>query len=318
MKHNILLIGAGPMAVEYAKVLDDLSVPYSAVGRSEISAKTFAAATGKPVATGGFQAWLLKNNVRLFSSAIIAVGERQLGREAIRAMEAGCKRILVEKPGAYDYEELVEVKKIADKNNAHIFLGYNRRYYASVMKALDMINDDGGVTSFQFEFTEWSHKIGVLKKEEGVLSKWFYHNSSHVIDMAFFLGGKPSELSCYTTGSLPWHPQGSCFYGAGKTETGALFSYSSNWEAPGRWGVEVCTKKQRYIFRPLEALQAVEIGSVAVNTIEIEDALDKRFKPGLYAQTRAFIFNEKMNSLCTLAEQIEKTKIYQAIENGTH
>ena len=33
--------------------------------------------------------------------------------------------------------------------------------------------------------------------------------------------------------------------GAGVTENGALFSYHANWEAPGRWSVEIMTKKRR-------------------------------------------------------------------------
>ena len=43
-----------------------------------------------------------------------------------------------------------------------------------------MIAEDGGVTSFNFEFTEWSHQIQHLQKASGVMDNWVLGNSSHV------------------------------------------------------------------------------------------------------------------------------------------
>ena len=65
----------------------------------------------------------------------------------------------------------------------------------------------------------------------------------HVVDLAFYLCGKPDEISCYTTGGLNWHSAASVFAGAGITKKNVLFSYNANWGAPGRWGVEIMTKK---------------------------------------------------------------------------
>lgn len=315
MEHNVLLVGAGPMAIDYAKVLNELSVQYTVVGRSDAGAAAFEAATGKKAATGGLEAWLKCNDIRHFSEVIISVGERQLGREVLRVIDAGCRKVLVEKPGAFDYAELKAVATLASKHNVACFVGYNRRFYSSVKKAKELIEADGGVTSFQFEFTEWSHKICGLKKEEGVLDHWYFHNSTHVIDMAFFLGGWPKEISCYTAGSLPWHTTGSRFYGAGRTSSGALFSYSSNWEAPGRWGVEVSTLKHRFIFRPLESLQVMSIGSVAINAVDIEISDDQKYKPGLFLQTKSFL-NDSISNLCDLQSQLRAIEIYRLIESG--
>ena len=43
---DLWLIGAGPMAMAYAAVLDDLGVEYAVVGRGERSAAAFTSATG--------------------------------------------------------------------------------------------------------------------------------------------------------------------------------------------------------------------------------------------------------------------------------
>jgi hypothetical protein len=96
-------------------------------------------------------------------------------------------------------------------------------------------------------------------------------------------------------GGLDWHPSASVFNGAGITDTGALFSYHANWEAPGRWSVEVLTKEHRLILRPLEELQVQNLGSVSVEKMEIADKLDKSYTPGFYRETESFLGREHGN-----------------------
>ena len=152
------------------------------------------------------------------------------------------------------------------------------------------------------------------KKDEIEKERWFLSNSSHVADLAFFLGGKPSSLSSYTSGSLKWHNSGAVFCGSGVTENGALYSYSANWDGPGRWGVDLQTKDTRLILRPLEKLQIQKKGSVAIEMADIDDSYDIDFKPGLYRMVNAFLGNDK-SSLCTLEEQIKAFDYYTKIAN---
>lgn len=315
MMKTVLLVGAGPMAVDYAKVLQALSYDPIVVGRGEASAKAMKEATGLSVHTGGLESWLSRSP-EVPQQAIIAVGERWLGTVALQLLDRGVRRILVEKPGGHTSEEVKEVARRAALTGAEVYVGYNRRFYASVQKAQELIAEDGGVSSFSFEFTEWSHVIGPLRKEPGVKEQWFLHNSTHVIDLAFFLGGRPKELTCYTAGGLPWHPSASVFAGAGISERGALFSYQANWEAPGRWGVEVLTRKRRFIFRPLEKLQVQKIGSVGIEQVEIDDALDTGYKAGLYRQVNAFLSNDA-GRLCPIRKQAAMVQVYDRISNYT-
>jgi len=190
------------------------------------------------------------------------------------------KSILLEKPGAIRKEQLLELQTLASQQNATVVIGYNRRFYQATEKAKEIIKEDGGVTSFNFEFTEWSHVIETLEKPKKVFENWFLANSTHVVDLAFFLGGKPKEICSYTSGGLKWHKSSSIFAGAGISESGALFSYQANWAAPGRWSVEVLTKKHRLIFRPMEKLQIQNIGSVATEEAEMDYSMDDKYKPG--------------------------------------
>ena len=166
----------------------------------------------------------------------------------------------------------------------------------------EIIAQDGGLSSFNFEFTEWSHIIETLVKDPAEHQNWFLGNSTHIIDTAFFLAGEPKSLSAFYKGSLKWHPSSSIFAGAGETVNGALFSYQANWESPGRWVIEVLTKKHRLIFKPIETLQIQEIGSVALNAVKINDELDIKYKPGLFLQTKSFLDN-KNDSLISIIDQ---------------
>ena len=123
--------------------------------------------------------------------------------------------------------------------NAQVWIAYNRRFYASTLRAEEMIAEDGGVTSFHFEFTKWSAKSkqkapvshGSLGSREffscvgpGVsLRLWSQKNWRDGREAALIgIQRHPEEL---------W----------GKSGPGALFSYFADWEAPGRWGVVVMT-----------------------------------------------------------------------------
>jgi predicted dehydrogenase len=204
----------------------------------------------------------------------------------------------------------------AERAGARVIVGYNRRFFASTRRAREIIAEDGGVTSFTFEFTEWSHEIEGLLQPPVVKHNWLLANSSHVIDLAFFLGGGPTKLHAQVAGDLSWHPSAAVFTGSGVSASGALFSYHANWAAPGRWGVEILTRKRRLIFRPIEKLQLMKIASVAITEEAIDDALDKEFKPGLYRQVEAFISGNDAD-LQPIRAQHAACKHYDAIGGAT-
>ncbi len=307
---TLWLIGAGPMAQDYAKVLNSLEQPFEVIGRSESSATTFRAATGHAVRLGG-----VENALRELPSpdlAIVAVGVEQLAVVSRALIEAGTRRILLEKPGGIDSEEINRLQRVAAARRAEVLLAYNRRFYASTLKAKEYIEADGGLLSAQFEFTEWSHKIGSLPKAAGVKERWLLGNSTHVIDLAFHFCGVPADWCCWHAGSIDWHPAAARFCGAGVTTQGVLFSYLSDWQAPGRWGLELLTSERRLILRPMEQLQVTLLGDVKVETIELEDTLDREFKPGLCRQTEAFLNSDDV-LFCTLDEQVNNMHFYLKI-----
>jgi len=305
----IWLIGSGGMSVDYAMVLQAQKQEFIVIGRGDVSAAIFEGKTGEKVVIGGLSSFLAPSPEKP-SSAIVSVGVEQLYDTTMALLEYGVKNILVEKPGGLETLEIEKLKIKSAEKNAHVFIAYNRRFYSSTIKAQELIALEGGVTSFNFELTEWSHVIENLDKPTTVLSKWFLANSTHVADMAFFLGGAPQEITCYTSGRLSWHPSASNFSGAGVSKGGALFNYGANWNSAGRWSVEVLTSENRYIFRPMESLMVQKRGSIKQEVVEIDDDLDTRFKPGLYLQVEAFL-NNHIERLCSLDEQLSLFPVYE-------
>ena len=297
---KIWIIGAGTIAQEYAKIVTALGYEYTVIGRGAEKAEIFRQALQHDVIEGGLDNFIA-TRPELPEYAIVATTLSSLASTCHTLMDYGVRNILCEKPGFLFPEECATVAKKAEDTHTHLYLAYNRRYFASTLAAEQIIAEDGGLKSFSFEFTEWGHVIEKLNKPESDLRNWFYANSTHVVDLAFFLGGLPAQWNAYSGGKLIWHAP-SAFAGAGVTNKGALFSYQANWAAPGRWGVELLTAKHRLYLRPMEQLQIQKIGSVAINPVEIDDTLDKQYKPGFYRETEAFL-NGDYSRLCSIQEQ---------------
>lgn len=316
MSSPVLLIGTGPMAEGYAAVLQALHQPFKVIGRGEASAARFAAATGVQPVTGGLTRYLEEAGHEAFHHAIVATGTENL-MDCVRSLlNAGIRKILVEKPAAISIDELLRHEPELLPHAGNLFIAYNRRYYASVTEAQRLIQEDGGLETLHFEFTEWAHRIEPLQKAPGVKENWFFANSTHVVDLAFYLAGDPAHWKAYSKkGTTAWHEKTN-FAGAGITSKGVLFSYLSNWESAGRWSIELLTRNRRIYLKPLEQLFVQMKGSVALEPHLFDDSADKQFKPGLYLQVKNFL--KEQPSLLTMGEHIERSRnIYAAILEGS-
>lgn len=305
------IIGTGPMAQDYAEVLTALKKDFTVIGRGAHSAEKFAEKLGVRPFVGGLAVFLEAEKFTADDAVIIATGTENLMEALTMSLLSGAGKILIEKPAALSVEELLANSDFLKSYENQVFVAYNRRFYASVVETMKLIEEDGGLENMHFEFTEWAHRIEPLEKAPGVKENWFFANSTHVVDLAFFLAGKPEDWCAYAkAGQLTWHNK-TKFSGAGITENGVLFSYNSNWESAGRWAIELMTSKRRIYLKPLEGIQIQVKGSIQIENHEFDVTCEKQFKPGLYEQVRHFF--EKPNSLKTIANQIEDAEIYLKI-----
>jgi len=314
---KVLIIGAGQMAQDYLKVLIALGITPDIVCRSEASSTLFFNKTGLKATYGGLENYFDSSDVSLYYDlAIVAVEMENLFSVSKFLFDQNVKQLLIEKPGSISIKQIEEIEKLSTRNKKRVFIAYNRRFYSSTTKAKEIIEKDGGVTSFIFEFTEWSHVIKDIDIHPEVKERWFLGNSSHLVDLAFYLGGFPEQMQCYYSGEnkLSWHPSASIFFGSGISKMGALFSYSADWTSSGSWKLEILTRENRLIFKPLEKLQIQAKGSIESSFIDIDDKKDKEFKPGLFKLLESLL-NKEYNSLIEISEQRKLFEIYHKITN---
>jgi predicted dehydrogenase len=314
MKKKVWLIGAGSMAIDYAKVLKGMNIDFVVVGNGEQSALNFESATGVEVNRGGLSSFIASGVETIPDSAIVAVDAIHLFDACMLLCKLKVKNILLEKPGPLFSKELDLLIDESSLSESRVYIGYNRRFYASVLYLKERLVDNS-VASFDFEFTEWIHKIKLEEKSDLEKEKLLLVYSSHLIDLAFFLGGKPKEISAFANNGFDWHSSGGVFAGAGITEKDALFSYKANWKSAGRWSLNIQTNEQRFVLCPLEKLQVQAKGTIKVIEQDgVDYFLDEQYKPGLYLQTKAFLESDD-TYLCSLEEQKMMFDIYEKIAN---
>ncbi|USK72883.1 Gfo/Idh/MocA family protein [Peribacillus frigoritolerans] len=309
----ILLVGAGNMGMEYAKVLKKIKQPFHVFTRSEKTALHFTKLSGKQASFGDLEKMM--SDKSSFDKAIVAVSVEHLKDVALTLMKNGVKEILLEKPGAINVDELKELEVATQTFTSKVYIGYNRRFYESVQKLLSYVTEDKPIRSIHFDFTELSKQIEKSGSTHQLKNNWLLANSSHVIDLAFFIAGKPQVLQSFSTDHLAWHPEAAIFTGSGVTVDDALFSYHANWKSPGRWGIEVMTDQFKFILQPLERLYIIKHNSFEVEEVTLQNHLDTEFKPGLFNQVQAFMTNKR--NLVDLSEQIQNVnRIYTLILFG--
>lgn len=297
------------MAQEHLRVLKSL-LPGRCAGFAP-SAKHASSVRGLGAT---FFAGELRDAVDVFNPthAIVAVPVDRLAAVTAAVVGAGVKRVLVEKPAVLDVGSGEATLAAAAACGARLWVGYNRRFFASVLAAHDLIEKAGEpISSVRVDFTERSHQIEGLDHPAAVKARWVTVNSLHPIDLALHAVGLPDPggFSACRSGSLAWHPAAAVMVGSGFTRTGVAFSYHANWTAPGGWSVEWLTASARYVFRPLEELRIERSGAPLAALERIPDDLDLRFKPGLHRQCREFLSEEPSPRLATYRDALQLVRL---------
>jgi predicted dehydrogenase len=315
LNQTIWLIGTGPMAIQYAKILHYLKVNFITIGRGEESALKFQNETGITPFIGGVNKYIALNPIKP-NFVIVCVNVESLYEVSIEVLNYCNAEILIEKPGALKINDLIDMKNKSNQIGTSIYIAYNRRFLPSIRKVKELVLGDGGIATLHFEFTEWSHVISKLNKPKEQLNEWFFANSSHVADLAFYLSGRPIKMTSIVSGNLDWFDKGSIFVGAGETTNKVLFTYNSNWKGPGRWLIEITTNINRYLLSPLETLQVQNKLSFHKEQVDLSELVknnENNFKPGLYMQLINFLtYNRK--DMCSLNDQIENFHWFAQIQ----
>jgi predicted dehydrogenase len=294
---KLSLIGSGRMAEEYIKVLKFIGTDFNVVS------------------TNNDQIEYLKSTYNVDAYCCDVIDFKSLSQEFVIncvdipslfkinlfLLNHGVENILSEKPVAFDS---AEIEKLTSFKNSNFILALNRRFYPSSQEALKILLSDGGARTCAFQFNErtidWDHPYSSKGRIEN--SKPLHSQSIHLIDLVFHLVGFPKEFTSLMRGN---NFRDYFFSGSGTTDSNCLFSFTSDWSAPGSWAIEITSKNYRLKFEPLEELivynySASEKSAImsgmsnhSISTIRPklndENCVSKRFKPGLLSQTEKFI-----------------------------
>lgn len=81
-----------------------------------------------------------------YKVCVISIPETIAGREAIRAMEAGFEKILLDKPGAQTSSDLIRVQRAAQKHQAQVFMNYQRKLdpvFSEKLRRVEQFRSEG-------------------------------------------------------------------------------------------------------------------------------------------------------------------------------
>lgn len=310
MSIRCLVIGVGKMGLAHLQALAALGPDALAGWAPSDRRKESVESTGARFFSGALEAALDSFQP---THLVVASPVETLTPIALLAISSGVRHLLVEKPVALSPAEGQTLAAAVAASGVSLHVGYNRRFYASIRTALSRIEEAGEkIESVLFEFNEVvADPAGPPGHALPVQERWLLANSLHVIDSALFPVGLPDrdQSRFQAQGQLPWHPVGSLFVGSGVTVTGVPFAYHANWNAPGRWGFEWMTPSARYVFRPLEKLSVMRRGSFNLEEVPLDDELDRRFKPGVYLQNKAFLAGDGSAGLVSLEDALALVRL---------
>ncbi len=310
-KKSILIIGSGYMAEQYSKTLDKIGITdVTIIGNSKNKVEKLGKKYNFVALSGGFETNL--PNIEKKDLVIVATPIQLLTPATKLALKSGQKNILLEKPGDLYSKPLKSLEN--DCNGKKVCLAYNRLFYPSFHKLLELIKNDGIITSCTFSFTEWTHRINLDSFPKSVLSRWGISNSLHVISMAMRLIGMPKTIKCLQKSPLSWHKAGSIFIGSGISNKNIPFSYHSDWNSAGRWGIEIMTRKNSYRLMPLEQLFRCKKGSTSWQKIPFKKSFPHS-KEGIAEEIFSMLDNKSKLNLVTLKEGHLYIKLAEKIFN---
>lgn len=306
---SVLIIGAGNIANQYAIALSNMKIKdVTIISKSQESANKMNGKFGFQTISGGYE-----KNLPLLKKmdlVIVATHVSLLLSATESALESGQTNILVEKPVSIYSKNLFDFVKRVKTHNVRV--AYNRMVYPNFILLKQLVENEGGITSCHFTFTEWLNTIDFQTNPSEVYSRWGVSNSLHVISMAMELIGMPKELSPYKFGKLDWHPTGSIFVGSGITEKNIPFSYHANWESAGRWGMEVMTKENAYRLIPLEGLYVCKKNTTDWLKMPFKIAYPN-VKQGLAEEIALMLNDDMKQNLVSLEKAAKFVKIAEEI-----
>lgn len=286
---KVLLVGNGPMADEYMKVLTGgLGIEVAVAGRDWGHVTDFG--DRWQLRERFLVSELTAQTAEAFPVAILSTAANSLPDMIDVLFVAGFRAILTEKPAAFTAARCLELAAAAESKGVLVRVATNRRFYQATRALQKIVQAEGAVSAY-FDFSEPAASIGKEGFSAESLRFWACTNSIHVFDTVRFLLGelRLDRAEVHDRGAVEWHAGGNTFGGLMIAGAKVPVVYHASWIAPGRWDIQVLTRAGRYKLSPMEKLQVMPVGSFNWTEVELDYAIDSQYKPGVFGETSAFL-----------------------------
>ena len=299
----LLLIGAGSTSRDYIKTLHLLGVKdIDILSRRPDPAMALCQEFGLGRGFGGGLE-TLPRIVGGYRRIIVASPMETLLPYLAALAELTTVPVLIEKPVSLASSDLAAHVARHPEQNRTVMVALNRLFYPSVVELRRRLETEP-VRSVDFAFTEWLHRLNLSQYAPEVLARWGLGNSLHVMSTVFDLIGQPQALHAEVAGrgEVAWHPAGSAFLGAGRSERGIPFAYAADWLSAGRWSAAFRTAEGAYHLEPFEGLSYCPKGTVT--RTEVVPVWNGEFKCGFEGMVRCWMGEAEVEARYSLKRMV--------------
>ena len=305
---SVAIIGAGSMGKEYAKVLQNLNVNFKVYTNQNLNhIKNFwTKDINQVIDFNNFEEIVnLKKNTKI----IICVSIENLFDTGLKIISSGFKSILIEKPVCFTIKQIDEIINLKNKFNSNIVIGYNRRFYNSVLKLKSYLAGESKILSSTFVLSEnvksWSGNWIDPSKLEGKYP--LISQTSHMIDLLTFLMGNLNLSFLSKFGDFNYN--GNVIF-SGILEGGdkQKVNIYGDWTGSHKWKILIESEKKKYLLDPIEILKVYDKKTKTIKLISSLNSQHNNLKVGLLDEVKAFLI-EDYSKFCNLEHQRLNLKI---------
>ena len=299
-KIEIGLIGAGPIALEYAKVLKKFSKKThvsSVLTKSKKNYYRIKKILPNIEKIDTIEKLYIKYKPKL---VIVAVNELAILNVYKKILKFDWV-IFFEKPLGLNY---FEAKKIVSKLSNNVikktFVAYNRRNFESILKIKKIVKNFKKPISLIVNDQQSPKALKLLGYHKKIIQNLNYVNSIHLIDLILFISrGQIINIK-------------KIFKDKNFVLCKILFTsgdyviYFSRWDIPGRMSLSLNLKKKNILIKPIEKINGKDY--VKIN--------HRKFKPGFYNQINNLIYfinKKKIKNLTTIKEAMKSVELVKKI-----
>jgi predicted dehydrogenase len=281
---RVAVVGAGNIAQEHLKVLTGQPLA-EVVLLCDRDPKTLAetgARFGIAERVGDPQAVLRRDDL---DAVYVLVSVLAVAEVATPFIGAGLP-VFLEKPPGIASAETARLAELQQRRGTIAVVGLNRRFYAAHLALRERFQAGGSPLSVTVEAHEDLARVSRQKFPPLVLRRWAYANGIHALDLLRFFGGEVTEVHAFRDAFEHDFPD--CLTAHLRFASGGHGRAAVDWVAPGRHRFEVRAAGVCATSSPGFGAVTLTMRGRPEEGLE-PDADDRRFKPGFWKETEAFL-----------------------------